>query len=754
MKLEEQERAHLQALATATQASTSDREHAGQVVPQTGDLKAVPVFDPKLNFWYTGSPPVLEEANIDGTPIVAKEEGTEKSGNLIFDPKLNFWYTKKQSEDELLAIEATAEAAAELTRQKMEKEGRAILEAEKEKAKALEEAASNAAASVYDQMKLKSIEDSKAEGAARMKAQKEEKEAQTMQELIKKKEEIEAKLGKPKSSKPGDSTVKKVTIAAAEEGVMGQRQLAHKRKDTPAVKQTAFVLPQDHDVGTMEEEDESEEKDDKKGEIIEAKKVETKPTGIALPMSEAAEDWMDDDFVGTMDEDDEEEEKKEGVKTSIKEPVKTETVPEKVQTKPTGIALPMSEAADDWMDDDFVGTMDEDDEEEEKKEGIKTSVKEPVKTETVPEKVETKPTGIALPMSEAADDWMDDDFVGTMDEDDEEEEKKEGIKTSVKEPVKTETVPEKVETKPTGIALPMSEAAEDWMDDDFVGTMDEDDEEEEKKETVKTNIKESVKTETLPGKVETKPTGIALPMKEAAEDWMDDDFFGTMDEEDEEEENKEDIKPSTKVPLNTETVPEKVETKPTGIALPMNEAAEDWMDADCVGTMDEDDKEEEEKKEGVQIHNKESAKIEKGPEKVEAKPTGIALPMTEAAEDWMDDDFVGTMDDDDEEEENKVEVKTTETAPEKKVDIKPAGIALPMNEAADDWMNDEVVGTMDDDDEETPLEKPDIKVQQKEIEVAIEAKESPKTEDVQNKSATETPKATEKQSKKGKSKKK
>ena len=297
----------------------------------------------------------------------------------------------------------------------------------------------------------------------------------------------------------------------------------------------------------------------------------------------------------------------------------------------------------------------------------------------------------------------------------------------------------------------MSEAAEDWMDADFVGTMDEDDEEEE---TVKTNIKESVKTETLPGKVEAKPTGIALPMKEAAEDWMDDDFVGTMDEEDEEEEKKEGIKSSTKVPVKTETVPEKVETKPTGIALPMNEAAEDWMDADCVGTMDEDDEEEEEKKEGVQIQNKEPAKIEKVPKKVDAKPTGIALPMTEAAEDWMDDDFVGTMDDDNEEEENKVEVKTTETAPEKKVDIKPAGIALPMNEAADDWMNDDVVGTMDDDDEETPLEKPDIKVQQKEIEVAIEAKESPKTEDVQNKSATETPKATEKQSKKGKSKKK
>ena len=46
-----------------------------------------------------------------------------------------------------------------------------------------------------------------------------------------------------------------------------------------------------------------------------------------------------------------------------------------------------------------------------------------------------------------------------------------------------------------------------------------------------------------------------------------------------------------------------------------------------------------------------------------------------------------------------------------------------------------------------------MKVQQKQIKVAVEEKESPTTEGFQNKSATKAPKVTEKQSKKGNNKK-
>merc|ERR1712181_35270 len=81
-------------------------------------------------------------------------------------------------------------------------------------------------------------------------------------------------------------------------------------------------------------------------------------------------------------------------------------------------ALPLDDASDDWMIDDDVGTMIEEEEDE----------PEPVKEEKVPSsmkpKVETKVTekkSFSLPLDDASDDWMLDEDVGTMLEDDEEE---------------------------------------------------------------------------------------------------------------------------------------------------------------------------------------------------------------------------------------------------------------------------------------------------------------------------------------------
>merc|ERR1712080_62937 len=101
-------------------------------------------------------------------------------------------------------------------------------------------------------------------------------------------------------------------------------------------------------------------------------------------------------------------------------------------------------------------------------------------------KVETK-AEFKLPMEEASDDWMLDDDVGVMleDEDDKEEdvnisqtpldkskEMKDEDKSKVMK-VENKSTEAKVETK-AAFNLPMEEASEDWMLDDDVGVMLED----------------------------------------------------------------------------------------------------------------------------------------------------------------------------------------------------------------------------------------------------------------------------------------
>merc|ERR1712110_61159 len=121
---------------------------------------------------------------------------------------------------------------------------------------------------------------------------------------------------------------------------------------------------------------------------------------------------------------------------------------------------------------------------------------------------------------------------------------------------------------------------------------------------------------------------------------------------------------------------------------------EDWMD-DCgaMGSMDSDEEEE------VETNIEENKEIEEKKEAV--KPAGIALPITEMTEDWMDDGgAMGSMDSDDEEEsesriEEKKEIEVTKEA------VKPAGIALPITEMTEDWMDDcGAMGSMDSDEEE------------------------------------------------------
>merc|ERR1712212_801077 len=169
-----------------------------------------------------------------------------------------------------------------------------------------------------------------------------------------------------------------------------------------------------------EEEDEGPETD--KGHVekrieneviqeVETKKSEeTKAPGIALPITEMTDDWMDDDVaIGNMDSE-EEDEGPETDKGHVEKRIENKVI-QKVETKKSeetkapGIALPITEMTDDWMDDDVaIGSMDSE-EEEEGPESDKGHVEKRIENEVI-QKVETnmseetKAPGIALPITE------------------------------------------------------------------------------------------------------------------------------------------------------------------------------------------------------------------------------------------------------------------------------------------------------------------------------------------------------------------
>merc|ERR1712181_81433 len=92
---------------------------------------------------------------------------------------------------------------------------------------------------------------------------------------------------------------------------------------------------------------------------------EEKPAGIALPTSEMTFDWMDDDTAMGSIESEEEDESTEKGKTD-EQKADVPAVASVKEVKPAaGIALPITEMTDDWMDDDTaMGSMDSEEEEE------------------------------------------------------------------------------------------------------------------------------------------------------------------------------------------------------------------------------------------------------------------------------------------------------------------------------------------------------------------------------------------------------
>merc|ERR1719357_381873 len=151
----------------------------------------------------------------------------------------------------------------------------------------------------------------------------------------------------------------------------------------------------------------------------------------------------------------------------------TEKVESKEGDKKAAFTLPMDDDSDDWMLDDDVGAMidEEDKEESPNKSANAESAKEASKKVEVqePSNPEKKPFG--LPLDDASDDWMIDDDVGTMMDEDEEE-------VEPAPPIKVETAG----TEKKSFSLPLDDASDDWMIDDDVGAMIEEEEDSEKKE--------------------------------------------------------------------------------------------------------------------------------------------------------------------------------------------------------------------------------------------------------------------------------
>merc|ERR1712088_963842 len=112
---------------------------------------------------------------------------------------------------------------------------------------------------------------------------------------------------------------------------------------------------------------------------------------------------------------------------------------------------------------------------------------------------------------------------------------------------------------------------------------------------------------------------------------------------------------------------------------------------DDVGTMMDDDEEENEKAPPAKV---ETAGTEK---------KSFSLPLDDASDDWMLDDDVGTMIDEEEDSKEKKEDSAPPKAPEaEKKEAEKKSFSLPLDDASDDWMLDDDVGTMTMEDEEEP----------------------------------------------------
>merc|ERR1712106_1269343 len=155
----------------------------------------------------------------------------------------------------------------------------------------------------------------------------------------------------------------------------------------------------------------------------------------------------------------------------------------------------------------------------------------------------------------------------------------------------------------------------------------------------------------------------------------------------------------TKVQIEEKVQQSTKDAKPAIAGLPMDDASEAWMNDD-VGTIDSESEDEVEKFNETTVDKEEKTK-EKTKQAIifedkdkdkqtpkDAKPAIAGLPMDDASDAWMNDD-VGTIDSESEDDVEKVEETTVQIKEEVKQsseDTKPAIAGLPMDDASDAWM--------------------------------------------------------------------
>ena len=195
-----------------------------------------------------------------------------------------------------------------------------------------------------------------------------------------------------------------------------------------------------------------------------------------------------------------------------------------------------------------------------------------------------------------------------------------------------------------------------------------------------------------------KMKGILLPMEGSSDNWMDDDVGFSMEDEDNDSKDKKSVKTEE---ANTGAVEA---TKPSGISLPMNGSSDDWMDDDVGFTMEDEEEEKDEKEDTKAEESVQTEKANTVPVET-SKASGISLPMNGSSDDWMDDDVGFTMEDEEEEKDEKEDTKAEESVQTERANNtvpvetpKASGISLPMSGSSDDWMDDDVGFTMEDED--------------------------------------------------------
>merc|ERR1739838_1002852 len=188
---------------------------------------------------------------------------------------------------------------------------------------------------------------------------------------------------------------------------------------------------------------------------------------------------------------------------------------------------------------------------------------------------------------------------------------------------------------------------------------------------------------------ESKPAFTGLPIDDTAEDWMNDEM-GTFDSEDEDEKPDEEkiTNEIEQKPIVAE-VPKAPESKPAFAGLPIEDTAEDWMndgmgtnnseDEDEKPSSDNDDPQENSMEYNVTLSEESKASLP------ETKCVFAGLPMDNAADNWMDDDF-GTIDSEEDEEVNSFEIEKKRIA--NKIEEFEEKLSKPIN---DDWIKNEIL---------------------------------------------------------------